>query len=122
MPLPDSNQRIIRIRESSPRSVQSFRHNNGLWQTDRQTDDDNADGMSSREQAYLHPVGIGNKPELQCDTTLLVDRLLEQSSGGARVFAARGKRLCFRRPPPLIRSAIDILMGTGTTMEFWYGL
>ena len=37
-------------------------------------------------------------------------------SGGARVFAARGKRLCCRRPPPLIRSAIDILMGTGTTM------
>jgi len=72
--------------------------------------------MSLREQAYLHPVGIGNKPELQCDTTLLLDRLLEQSSGGARVFAARGKRLCCRRPSPLIRSAIDILMGTGTTM------
>ena len=34
----------------------------------------------------------------------------------ARVFAARDKRLCCRRPPPLIRSAIDILMGTGTTM------
>ena len=50
-----------------------------------------------------------------------VERLLEVhkaqiDSGGARVFAARGKRLCCRRPPPLIRSAIDILMGTGTTM------
>jgi len=33
-------------------------------------------------------------------------------SGGARVFAARGPGQTSVLPPPLIRSAIDILMGT----------
>jgi len=39
----------------------------------------------------------------------------QQCSGGANVFAARGKRLCCR-PHPEIRSPIDILMVTTITL------